>query len=354
MGMRAIIEEYRAQGITTFPINPTTGVPVTKWSNAKADYRWEEKSRYRDCLVGMRTGDVVTIIDVDVPKDAEGKPLSNALIQVEEDVEWARSFFGSTPLESRTKSGGYHLWYRANPENVNEGAYTDVVEPDDYILHGQIDIRGRKAIAKVPDSTGYQFIAGTLDAVPELPTLPMWARKRTVVERNGPSKALSPLAPSLIPIGARNSTLFAMACQIGREATSYESLLDALLTINVTATEQPLSDAEVERIAGSVWTYKSEGRLWNERMVSVAQSTKEKLIQSPYAYLLYSDLIDRHGRGKDFQCGNAGSKRYGWTPRRFAGTLKELEDAGLIAITHPPNRKVNGEWVGSPRRVRLL
>lgn len=66
----------------------------------------------------------------------------------------------------------------------------------------------------------------------------------------------------MVSQGSRNKALFAIARTVAGDALSMEALLSRLRQANAEMNNPPLPDAEVERVAASVWRYKSESRLF--------------------------------------------------------------------------------------------
>jgi len=311
---------YKELGIRTIPLE-----------GKKAKVRWKDVTLDTDFTghdgnVGMICGDVVTIVDVD---DASL-------------LDEARSWFGYSPLESKTPKG-HHLWYRSNGE-------PRMIRPLGKDIG--IDILGINGYAVVPASEGYSFVRGALEEVPNLPPLNIDALKQSPM-----SSAMVPgsLVDGLSQMGegsGRNTSLFKMALALTRGATSKESLLSEVEAANRLFAE-PLPLSEVQAVTNSTWGYRENGTLLVKGQPStlIRKDAHAKLYGNSDAIALFTDLMHNHaGRnGKEFVLANVTRERLGLSQARFVKAVNYLAKTGLLQVT-----KSGGKGPGSVRTVRLL
>jgi hypothetical protein len=186
------------------------------------------------------------VVDIDSP---EGK-----------ELDWALDTFGRSPIVVRTGSGKHHVWYRHGGERRR-------IRP---IPGHEIDLLGEGGYSVAPPSIRpgggkYEFLAGSLADVAKLPPIRPEALQELIAEPVAVLQepdALDAPGHAGVSRGARNASLFNIARSLAGDALSLEALLSQLRAANAKMNNPPLPDAEVDRMAGSVWRYKDEGRLF--------------------------------------------------------------------------------------------
>jgi hypothetical protein len=304
-----MLRSYGQYGIRTIPLDSKK--PMVKWANLQLeDCVWG--SEWDSADTGVICGDVVTIIDVDNPHHEER----------------AVELFGETPLKSRTPKG-LHLWYCASGERR-------MIRP---ISGLDLDILGEGGYAVAPDSKGYNFVSGDLTDIPNLPPL-----------ADLPATVYTKKQNNFTAVGERNTALFNAGRRLALGIETVEELVLRLKEVSAKF-EGPLDDAEVHKVAGSIWAYKEAGRLITSSHPGfvVRNSEHDELMYYPNAYVLLADLRRNHGaRNKDFALANAVRRRYGWSLPTFHKARRVLEKLGYVEITQRGGRRL-----GDTRRVRL-
>lgn len=305
--------EYAEAGIITFPVDGKTKKPAVSnylRAGSKASAQWADKFPDADALgfaCGARNG--VTVLDIDA---ADEKLLVETLDK-----------FGPTPVIIRTASGKYHGWYRYDCERRRIRPFPD--KPIDILGGG---------FALAPPSLGqvggYEFIAGSLADLPNLPTM------RLVPELKRDLRAAT-----TVETGERNNHLFRACLQAAASQTvnSEGDLMRYASELNASGSFQPLPPGEVKRTVASAWRYEVEGRNWvgSGHRVILDASEIELLQSNPDAMYLYTLLKMKHW-GRDFVCSNAYAEKLpcgGWTLRRFRAARNFLVDEGLIVAVRP-------------------
>jgi len=255
-----------------------------KWGNRpplSAVRRWAEK--HSDANVGLLTGlSGLTVVDID---DAT---------RPDQTLRWALRAFGETPVLAETPSGGRHLYYAANGERSRQR------------LEGRpIDIKAGNGIIIAPPSLRrasgrpYRFLKGSFIELDRLPKIKPFA-----IPPDRKTKHSKAADPSLryTKRGERNDALFKALLREAKAADDFDTLLDVANTRNQQF-DDPLSDTEVAKVAGSVWRYESRGDNWTggpPRSV-ITLTDLEKFLEHPNgsdALMLLHRLKLAHG-GRD-------------------------------------------------------
>jgi hypothetical protein len=272
------------------------------------------------------------------------------IVDVDGDENLARDLvkrIGDTPMVTRTPSGGCHLWYKSSGErNAN--------------LRSKglpVDVKGLGAgVIVVPPSfrrsTGvpYEFERGSWDDLDRLPNADL---KNLSIDG---SRFESIQAAK----GTRNDKLFRFALRETQRCDNELALRDALLTVN-SQLDEPLSAAEVERIAYSAWGYQTRGENWvgSESRAVIPKSITTLLVTSgngPDGLLLYTALQHAHGAGavrhKEFAISakamSAARTLGSWSAARVRRARDTLLACSLIEQTHQ-----GGRGAGDPDLFKL-
>jgi hypothetical protein len=257
----------------------------------------------------------ITVLDID---DTDERVLADSLER-----------HGRTPLVVRTARRRFQAWYRWNGERrqirPNPSRPIDilgagvVVAPDSSARHGQ-----------------YQIIEGSLDLIDQLPTL-------ANVQTDADGKAATMMAGS-----GRNNRLFR---QLGREAhycDDFDSLLDCAQTLN----EQfgvPLEEAEVIRIARSVWKMTIEGRnRFGQYGAWWSVNDVDRLVADPHLCTLLSWLKAHNGPGRQFLVADGLRNKLGWPRRQLTKARQRAIDGGWIVQVLAPRPGRAAAYIWGP------
>lgn len=325
--------ELHAHGLAVIP----TGGEDGKSPLVKGWGRWRGQARptvegfarkHPEANIGILTGlSRLTVVDADDEKtlaDAEGR-------------------FGRSPIVTRSPRGGGHLYFRSSGErNAN-------LRPCGL----NVDIRGVGGMVLAPPSErpgigSYRLERGSWEALAHLPTLaPGAIPERT--ERAAPAYR-EPAEPGE---GQRNNNLFAALRHHAEDAESLSDLLLEAHAINAQFSP-PLPRIEAEKVAGSVWRMRQEGRLILPSKPRILVTFGELEAFGADAFYLSQWLKRWHGakRGAPFALSakamEKGKVLPGWGRRRYELAILELLKARAIERTHK-----GGSRRGDPSLYRL-
>lgn len=246
--MDAAIEYATKYGWAVFPVSRKTKKPLTPHGckDAKKDVgairSWWK--RFPNANIGIATGTIsnLIVIDEDLDED-EGKDGYQAVRM------WEREN-GSLPESVRaiTGRGGAHVYYRYTGNDILNRA---------GVLEG-VDVRGEGGYVVAPPSihpngTEYQWeyapdeieLADADDVVIRLVHTGKASKK---------DKDRFKL-PDVIPSGARNDTLYRLACSLQAHGVPDDGILSAVESANAERCETPLEQTELETIVKSALTY---------------------------------------------------------------------------------------------------
>lgn len=319
--------EYIAAGIVPLPIAPDDKRPLVKHPD-KFGRRaaLEILGKFPDANVGFWCGrrNRVTVVDVDSSKEL--------------DLQFARDFFGDSPLIVRTASGKYHLYFRNDGERRR-------IRP---IKGREIDLLGEGGLCVAPPSNfasrPYRFVRGDLNALANLPTI-----RRAALENLEPTGVEEPAPTEAVPTGQRNDRLFRLACELGFDADTRADLLERTRLVNAELCSPPLPDAEVQGIVTSVWRYKMQGRLMSRGMPNAVllpcASISRLLAAGETDALALMTLFHRAHRGrsrKDFAASPLAMEKArligSWDKRRYRKAMRTLCELGEIALIRKGGR----------------
>lgn len=183
MGMADWQPNYAAAGLAIFPVTPDKRPAVKGYLNVglRGSRALAEKFANAAAFgfaLGPRSG--ITVLDIDAPDE---RILADALDR-----------HGRTPLIVRSGSGNFQAWYRHNGESRR-------VRPDPSL---PIDLLGSGFVVAPPSNVSkgdYSFVSGSLDDLPDLPTMTDPERVSAAKEN---AEVISP--------GRRNATLLPQFC----------------------------------------------------------------------------------------------------------------------------------------------
>jgi Bifunctional DNA primase/polymerase, N-terminal/Primase C terminal 1 (PriCT-1) len=232
---------------------------------------------------------------------------------------------GTTPLVIRTASGKYHALYRHNRERRRIRPWRGV--PID-LLGGGLCIAAPSVVAK----GRYQIVEGSLDDLDRLPIM-RGLDAEFYSSNTGPR-------PQLREGDGRNNWLFR---QLGREAHScddFDQLLDRGQTLN-DGLREPMQEAEVAKIAGSIWKYTAEGRnRFGKHGAWFPVDEVERFRGEPDDFYLLGFLRAHHGPDNTFMVANGLSERFGWWRKRLAAARHRLIQDGYLKTVRQAGQNV--------------
>lgn len=244
----AALEYATRYGWAVFPIHPSTKRPRTPHGckDAKTDpgaiRNWWK--RWPDSSVGIATGALSKLIVIDEDIDDD-----KGLDGYHEVTAWERTN-GSLPetIRAITGRGGAHLYFHYDGTDIKNRA---------GILPG-VDVRGEGGYVVAPPSvhpngTEYQWEVAPEDI--ELAEVDDTVRALLGIgQQHAEGKADFKL-PERIESGARNDTLFRLACSMQSQGMPDAAIMAALRETNKTACTEPLTDSELDLIASSALKY---------------------------------------------------------------------------------------------------
>jgi len=200
-------------------------------------------SRRPDANIGIRTGYASRRFVVDIDPNAGGYDSTDTL----------QARYGPFPasLAVHTGGGGLHLHLAWPPQGMIRNSAGK--------LGPGVDVRGQGGYVLGPPSlhrSGTRYAWTGLDDATEMAAAPPWLLA-LIVERPLAPQPVSdvPAETGPIPEGQRNSALARAAGAMRRHGLSEAEILAALERVNIDRCRPPLTDAEVERIAGSIARY---------------------------------------------------------------------------------------------------
>lgn len=240
----AAIEYATKYGWAVFPVSPKTKKPLTPHGCKDAKKQigpiqawWK---RWPDASVGIATGSASNLIVIDEDLDEDKGVDGYQSVQA-----WERDH-GPLPETVRviTGRGGAHMYFHYSGSDIGNRA---------GILEG-VDIRGEGGYVVAPPSvhpngTEYQW-----EYAPD--EIPLAEVDETVKAflggvRSSGSTSADFKVPNTIPSGARNDTLYRLACSMQAQGIPDAAIEAAVRETNNNACVEPLSDDEIELLIGS-------------------------------------------------------------------------------------------------------
>jgi hypothetical protein len=329
--------EYAAHGIATFPVE---FVPdgsgdfkkkpaVRNWQQFGLQGSQELVQRFANATaIGFVTGrkNAITLIDVDSTDDR--------------DLRLAIARHGETPIISRTRSGGHHLWYRYNGE-------LRAVRPE---LDRPVDLLGDRGYAVLPPSLHpngerYRFVVGSLDDLDRLSPC-----------RDAPKKQAKAANDNFEPTArrrrmgegdGRNEDLFRVAMRAAATAESLDDLVDRVRTIN-TEFAKPMTEGEVMGIVQSAWGYETSGtnRFGRKGGAWLYPDEIDTLVADPHLGMLVTWLRSENKPDAEFWIANGLDKKLGWPRRQLPEARQRALEAGwIVQVSKPaPGHPARYRW----------
>ena len=249
--LEAALKYANTYGWAVFPVDPKTKKPLTPHGckDAKKDpgaikFWW---NKHPDASVGIATGSASNLLVIDEDRDAE-----KGIDGYESVKDW-EAINGALPetVQSITGRGGYHLYYHYTGSDYGNRA---------GILEG-VDVRGEGGYVIAPPSMHPNGTEYCWEYAPE--DIQIAEVNDTVIKflqigtAHDPEDAREEFRlPARIQSGARNDTLFRYACSLQAQGVPDVAIIAALREINSTICDEPLTDDELDIIAGSALKYK--------------------------------------------------------------------------------------------------
>lgn len=245
--LKAAIEYATKYKWAVFPVSSASKKPLTPHGckDAKKDVGAIQSwwKRWPDAAVGIATGSMSNLIVID--EDVDEKKGLDGVVSVR---IWERMHEKLPESVSVTTGrGGTHLYLRYTGNDIKNRA---------GILEG-VDVRGEGGYVIAPPSlhpngTEYAWeyspdeieLAEVNDVVLEFLSIGKEERSESFI------------VPDHIPSGARNDTLYRLACSLQAQGLADSAILTAVHATNKTNCDQPLSDEEIETLVGSALKYK--------------------------------------------------------------------------------------------------
>ena len=292
---------YAALGLRPVPVGLDKKPAVKNWQR----FGPNSYKRFLDRFAGYNVGAVngrdplpITVVDIDDP----------------EERDWCLERFGDTPVKVRTASGGEHWYYRANGERRKvrfEGHAVDILAAGGY---------GVLPPSHTPQGL-YSFIEGCPEAFADLPPLSATQTPHEAVQaREG---------------DGRNKALFDAMRTVAMSVSSHGELLEQAHAHNRQFAVL-LGDAEVAKVVGSVWKYRTEDRLMVsgcESQLVVPASLVDQCLTCPDAIALLAKVKQLHGHrgGAPFRLPAAtGPRIMGWSHDRYTRARDHLISIGEL------------------------
>lgn len=240
--LEAAIEYATRYNWAVFPVSSRSKKPLTpngckdaKKSVGAIKAWW---TRFPDAAIGVATGSASNIIVIDEDRDEE-----KGLDGYHEVKLWERD---NEPLpetvQSITGRGGYHLFFKYTGTDIHNRA---------GIIEG-VDVRGEGGYVVVPPSvhpngTEYQWeyapedtpLAEVNDVVLKFLSIGKEEKKERFQ------------LPEVIPAGARNDTLYRLACSLQAQGVPDAGIMAAVQTANEERCQYPVEQDELETIVES-------------------------------------------------------------------------------------------------------
>ena len=223
---------YAAAGIPVFPCAPGQKRPLTThgFQDATADPAQVDAwwGRYPDANIGLATGTVIEVLDVDVHATGSGYPILRTLQQ--------EGLIGGWGQAVRSPSGGLHLYYPSDPEQTR-GSWSRARSHTDFRGTGGYIIAPPSTITTTHGNRRYETIARgrhprpvDADAIREL----LIPQPEQTLRRLDPAtlreQSVEQLAAwvAALPEGNRNAGLFWAACRLVEAGLSEPDTFGAL------------------------------------------------------------------------------------------------------------------------------
>lgn len=253
---------YAARGWAVFPLVPGGKAPLTAHGFKEATVEPEQIetwwAKWPNANIGIATGQKsgIVVIDIDRKNGIDGAVAAA-------ELELPKT------LVIRTPSGGYHAYLHQPtppiPRRIGVRPGLDILGDGGYVV----------AAGSMVDGRYYEIVSREDVAICPQSVIDLCAKPgpRVAPSREGESERIAE--------GGRNNFLTKIGGKLRRIGFSIDEMTSALLTINSTRIEKPLSEAEVRRVAHSVARY-----LPDQSATLLAETTIGELVPLALADLL--------------------------------------------------------------------
>lgn len=261
---------YVNMGFSVFPLQVKGKNPLTAhgFKDASKDpavvKAWWQK--YPQANIGIATGQVsggLCVIDMDIDE-------SKGLDGWKSLRDWQDSHGTISPSWlSKTGRGGYHYYFLSDEPVKNRAG----------LIPG-VDIRGDGGYIVAPPSihpngNPYEW---TEKCHPEImPLHHIDNNIRFLLNKSANGTNLKYLAPTRIPEGERNHTLFKLACSLQAKGLSDQAIHAAVTNENIAKCFPPLSDKEISAIVKSVQKYEKGKPIYINSKGEATQGQREPI-----------------------------------------------------------------------------
>lgn len=261
---------YIKQGFAVIPLEVRGKRPLTTHGVKDATLdpvvvqSWWDK--WKNANVGIATGQIsggLCVIDMDIDEN-KGLDGWKSL----RDWQDKHGIIAPSWL-CKTGRGGYHYYFISNEPVQNRVA----------VIPG-VDVRGDGGYVVAPPSihpngTAYEWDPG---CHPEEVALHLIDDNiRFLLNRGSTRTNLKYLAPSIIPEGERNHTLFRLACSLQAKGLSDQAIWAAVSSENNAKCNPPLSDGDIDRIVKSVQRYEKGKQIFINSKGEASQGQREPI-----------------------------------------------------------------------------
>lgn len=291
---------YAQHRVAVYPLTASKTPAVKAYDRIGAPYSEQLAIRFPEATAaGFVAGprNRITVVDIDSADDRLVAELQDR--------------YGMTPLQVMTPSGGRHLYYRHNGEvrRIRPLPKVDILGAGNVVA----------ALSVVPKGI-YQIERGSLEDLDRLPPLLREA----------------PRAPTSVPTGKRNESLFHYCRRTANVCDDLDQLLDAARTWADGRLAEPLPAAEVVKTATSAWRYRGGRKAIMHHIVEAP--VYASLVANTDALALFAYLSAENGQDADFMIADGLGKARGWPYRFVPAARRALLDLGIIVCTRPARR----------------
>ena len=284
---------YISQGFAVFPLQVKGKKPLTSHGvkDASSDPAvvkgwWQT---WPNANIGIATGQVsggLCVIDMDIDEE-KGLDGWRSL----RDWQDGHGIISPSWL-CKTGRGGYHYYFLADePINNRVG-----------VIPG-VDIRGDGGYIVAPPSIHPNGTPYTWDEKCDPEVMPLHSiddNIRFLLHKGSNAPTMKYLAPTKIPEGERNHTLFQLACSLQAKGLSDQAIHAAVMSENNAKCVPPLSDKEIITIIKSVQKYEkgkpiyinSKGEASQGRREPIFDLNKDGLIKKTWANMKEAITFD--------------------------------------------------------------
>ena len=312
---------YAALGIPTFPVKADKTPAVRGWQTAglARSQAWARAMPQAEAFGFCPEKAGITVLDIDAADPAF--------------AEYLFARFGRPVVIARTASGRFHGFYKRagesrmiRPEGL--GVPYDILGGGYSIAPGSVTPKGT-----------YEIVEGTLEDLKRLKPMLADASRRALPRPAANQNGLA------IQEGGRNNALLNYLGPVARDnCDTLDDLLDVAKAWAEDNFDTPMTPAEVEKVAKSVWRYQASGTNFiglkgvGKVLLEASDMDRIRAMSGPGtmdAIGLYAASREKYGGFDEFSIAND-AWRDKWTGDLSLARLKRarkiLLDAGIIKV----------------------